>query len=273
MAFRSHVMRSLDMSRPSNLLIVGLVVVAAVSAAFVVWTYGESEVLLAPVYTFVSWALVREIDPDHEASAIIAAFAAGSWVVAGLDASGLAFTAGLVVATRLVVNSTGRRPLPTDLGGVVVIAAALSFSAIGWVSGFAIAIAIYVDDRMADWQKAMSVAAAAAAASAASVIATLASVFPERTPAVIPELVAAIGLLGLIAFAREPETPASLVDSRRKTPMMAGRLHAARGLAGVATFAAVILAGQAGAALAPAGIALALSLASNELERIRRRAR
>ncbi len=270
MAFRSHVLRPIDLSRPSNRMIVALTLVAAISAGVVTWTGGDPVVLLAPLYTFAIWALVREVDPDHDWSALLAAFAGGTWVVAGLDSSGLLLVAGLAVATRLVLNSTGRRPLPTDLVGLALIAAGLSFTTTGWVAGFAIAVAVYADDRMAEEQRSRSVVAAAVAALAASGVATLTSAFPERVPNVVPELVVPIGLLALISLVREPESPVSLVDSRYGDRMDHERLHAARSLLAAAIFGAAVLAGREAEAIGPIAIALVLALASNELERIQR---
>ncbi len=269
MAFRSHLGRSLDFSLAANRLIVGLTLVATVAAGVVVWTGGEAKVWLAPVYTFALWAFIRELDPDHHSTAIAGAFAAGTWVLAGLDPAGMVTVVGLALAARLVSNSTGRRPLPADLAAVVLVAALISFTAIGWIAGFLIAVAIYVDDRMAEEQRTMSVVAAAAAAVTASGVATFASVFPEQLPDIRAPLVLAIGSLALMAFVREPEAPTSLVDSRRKTPLSASRLHAARGLVGLGLFGAAVLAAQAAESLAPAFVAVALVLASNELERIR----
>lgn len=273
MAFRSHILRPFDMSRPSNRLAIGLVVIAAIAAGAVKLAGGSNEVLLAPLYTLVLWALARELDPDHDSTAIAAAVVGGIWTLAGLDLAGLALSGGLVVAARLVVHTTGRRPLPVDLVVVVAFAAAVSFSAIGWVAGFAIAVAIYVDDRMAEEQKAANGLAAALAALAASGVATLASVFPKQVPEVIPEIVMAVGALALVAVVREPEDPTSVVDSRRGTSLERGRLHAGRALVGVALFVAAALAGQGVEAVGPAAVGVAFALTSNEFERLRRQAR
>lgn len=271
MPFRSHLGRSMDMARPSNRLIVALTLVSAVAAGVVVWDGGETHVLLAPPYTFAIWALVRELDPDHDGTALVAAFAAGVWVVIGLDPSGIVFTVGLVVAARLALSSTGRRPLATDLIGVVVIGAAVSFTTTGWVAGFAIAVAIYVDDRMAEVERTMSLVATLFTALATSIVATLASAFPEAVPRTMPGIVVPVGLLALVAFVREPVEPTSVVDSRRGNRLSRDRLHAALGLSAVAIFGAAVLSGRDAEALGPVAIALALALASNELERLRRK--
>src|SRR5690606_22151802 len=51
----------------------------------------------------------------------------------------------LILATRMVLNSTGRRPLITDLVVMGLFATAIAFTRVGWIGGVALAIGIYVD--------------------------------------------------------------------------------------------------------------------------------
>ena len=57
---------------------------------------------------------------------------------------------------------------------------------------------------------------------------TLADAIPQGIPEVRPVLAIPLGLLALVTVAREPPQPTSQVDSRRKTFLKPGRLHAAR---------------------------------------------
>ncbi|MFV1962710.1 MAG: hypothetical protein ACC658_12875 [Acidimicrobiia bacterium] len=271
MAFRSHVVPGFDLSSLSNGLMSGLVAVTG-AAGVAVWTNGaEIAVLWAPVHTFLVWALVRELDPDHNSTALVAGFVAGLWIVVGFDVEGILPAIGLLLAARVVVNTTGRRPLVWDLAALGVLAAAISFTAAGWVAGFGLALAIYIDDRMEQRHTTAGAVTAALAALGASLIATLSQVFPQQMPDIRQLLVVIIGVLALMAVVREPEPPTSLVDSRLKTPISQDRLHAGRGLIGVLVFGAAFLAGPEAAALGPTVIALTLVLISNEIERIRRR--
>ena len=92
----------------------------------------------------------------------------------------------------------------------------------GWVFGFGLAIAIYLDDRMADFHKNQATVAAIGAAVGASLVATLTDAFPESLPPIRPPLTLALGILALIAVLRDPLDPVSLVDSRKKTPLRRG---------------------------------------------------
>ena len=251
MAFRSHVMRSLDLSVVSNRLVIGLVGVAAIGSLAMILTGGSTDLWLAPIYLFISWALVRELDPDHQSTALISGIASALWVFAGYDSSAWFAGIGLLLAARLISNSTGRRPLVTDAIGVGVLGVVISFSVAGWVAGFGVALAIYIDDRMADTHHTYSVIVAALTGLGASVVATAAMVFPQEVPDIRPFVAIGMGLLALVAVIREPEAPYSLVDSRMKNPLNPSRLHAARGLVGILVFIAAMLSGPESSAMQP----------------------
>lgn len=272
MAFRTHVGRHMDLSLLSNRLIIGLTAIAGVAAGVLWWlSSDEFGILWAPVHVFVTWALIRELDPDHQVTAIIGAVIAGLWVLAGFEIVGALAVGGLVVAARLVSNTTGRRPLLSDLIVIGVGAAAISFTAVGWVAGFGLAIAIYVDDRMANEQTTYAPVIAALAALGASGVATLSRVFPQEVPDIRPIFVVAIGILGLVAVVREPEQPTTLVDSRLKTMLDRSRLHASRSMVAVLIFAMAVLSGPDAVATSVLGLSLALVLVYNEVDRLRRR--
>ena len=271
MAFRSHVGRPFDFRLRSNQAAVGLTLLAgAVAVGLVVFAERSPWLIVnAGGITFVSWALTREIDPDRAVTATLAAIAGGVWVLADFPVALLAL-GGLILVGRLIVESTGRRPLTTDLIPIAIYGMAISFTAAGWVAGFAIAIAIYLDNRMADDRHEYATVIALVTAMGASAIATLTGAFPQELPEVRPILATALGVLALIAVLREPPTPTSQVDSRRKTFLRSDRLHAARVVVAMTLFAAALLAGEAGDEIVPGAIALALSLASSEIERIQR---
>ena len=271
MTFRSHIARDFDFSLPSNRLLVGLVGVGLIAGLAVWLTGGETTAICAPVHMFLAWALVRELDPDHEATALIAGFGAGLWVLAGFQVVGALTVLGLMLAARVVVRTTGRKPLVSDLVVLGVLTAVISFTVTGWVAGFGLAVAIYVDDRMSGKPSTPGAVTAALGALGASVVATLNQVFPQQMPDIRPLLVVAVGALALVAVIREPEIPTSLVDSRMKTPIGQARLHAGRGLIGVLMFLAAFLVGPDLEAMGPVIIAVTLVLVSNEIERIRRR--
>jgi hypothetical protein len=272
MAFRSHITRALNPRSPSNIAISALTLLAAAAGGVIALTADRTLWLpvLAAGATFLSWALGRELDPDHDATGLLAAIPAGALVLLGFDISILVIVAALMSA-RLLVESTGRRPLPTDLAGMVVLASAVSFTALGWVFGFGLAIAIYLDDRMAEEHSNRATFAAMGAAVGASLVATLTEAFPQALPDVRPPLTLALGLLALIAVLRDPVDPISLVDSRKKTQLRRDRLHVARTMVGLLAFFGSIIGGGDVTAEVTVALTLALALGSEELERLRRR--
>jgi hypothetical protein len=271
MAFRSHVMRSLDVKDRSNQLILALTGLSlAVGLALVVTTDASAWMpVVAAASTFVTWALTREIDPDRAVTALLAGAFAGVWVVGGFDVALLPLV-GMLAASRLLLESTGRRPLLSDLVVIAVLASAISFTPAGWATGFALALAIYVDNRLAEESTTLAMTVAIVAALGASAVASLTGAFPQEIPEINQLLTVLLGLLALLTLIREPPEPTSQVDSRRKTFLKSERLSASRVSAALILFAAALLTGEQGTGLVPAAVALALSLASSEAERIYR---
>jgi hypothetical protein len=217
---------------------------------------------------FLSWALARELDPDRQVPALVLSVVGGAWAVLGPTTAILPFTA-LLMAARLVVETTGRRPLGTDLAGLALVATAVSFTPLGWVMGFGLAVAIYVDDRMAEEPNRVALLAAPAAAVGASVVASLSGAF-RTMPTVDPLVVAALGVLALIAVFREPLEPISFVDSRTKKFLRRDRLQAGRVLSAILVFLGAVVSGANAPAVVPMAIVVATALASTEVERLQR---
>ncbi len=240
-------------------------------AAVVSWAGGASiDTLWAPAHVFVVWALVREIDPDHDWTALMSAAVAGWWVIAGHPTASALAIGGMMLAARLVLNSTGRRPLLTDLVFVGVYATAISFTRVGWVAGFGLAVGIYVDGRIAEGSNPASVAAAVLTGLGTSVVATAAGAFPTQVLEVQPIAVTVVGFVGLLAIIRPPPQPFSRVDSRMRWRMDPDRLHGARALLALLLFASALLSGGEVETLTPVALGLVLALAAAEVERLRR---
>lgn len=269
MTIRTHMGRSMDLSLWSNRLILGLTAAVLVAAVIAWQADGSATLLWAPLSTFAVWALGREIDPDHSWTALVAALAAGVWGLAGLEMASLLAVIALVVAARLVVNSTGRRPLTSDLVVIGLYATLISTSPDLWVAGFGLAVAIYVDDRMSAKPTTPGSVTALLAALGSSAVASLSSAFPQAIPEIRPLFVVAVGTIALIAVVREPTQPTSKVDSPLKNLVQRSRLHATRSLIGVLIFVTALLLGPDAIAVGPAAFALALALAATEVGRIR----
>jgi hypothetical protein len=135
--------------------------------------------------------------------------------------------------------------------------------------GFGLAVAIYVDDRMAEEPNRAALFASPAAAVGSSAVASLSGAF-RTMPAVDPLVVAALGVLALIAVLREPLEPVSFVDSRTKKFIRRDRLQAGRVLAAILVFFGAVVSGANAPAVVPMTLVVATALASSELERLQR---
>jgi hypothetical protein len=270
MDFRSHLGRPIDFRHRANVVVV-IIVVSTGVAAVVLWMSGTSaNVLLAPVHGFLIWAVLREIDPDHQWPAVAGAVLAGAWVLRGMPLSTVWATGGLVVATRIMTSTTGRRLLPTDLAVVSVFGIAIGFTVEGWAAGFGIALAVYLDDRFRGENRLPAVAASAVTAIGTTVVATAVGAFPKTVPDVIQYLAIISGTAALGLLVREPAVPTSRVDARHAHFIDGARLHASRSVIGVLVFMMTILTGADSEGLVIVIAVLWLAVLSNEIELIRR---
>jgi hypothetical protein len=267
--FRSHIGRPIDLSLRSNQLIAALTLLVAVAGVVLWWSGESSDAWLAPIHTFIFWALVRELDPDRHWTALLAAALAGVWVLLGYEMVGAFALGGLLLAGRLVLNPVGLRPLNTDLAAMAIAATVVSFTPAGWVAGSGIAVALYIDARFAGETRRAPLFAAVGAALGASVLATVTDALPQNIPAVNPLIVSVLGLMALVIVIRDPLPVLSTVDHSTEKLMDTGRLHATRVLVVVLVFIASVLAGESATALIPIVITIALVLISEEVKRVR----
>lgn len=196
---------------------------------------------------FLTWALVRELDPDHPLSALLGGVAAGAVAITTGTASALALAA-LMLSARLVVRSTGLRPLVTDIAVVGAFVGALSRTPLVWAAGLAVAFAVALDTGLPEPAPQRNLWLAGAIGLAVTLTAVLSDAL--RVSWSLPDMTT--GALAAVAIAVTVTAPTdslrSLTDYR-PTPLHPERLRVAR-LLTAAALALGTLAG--GAALASA---------------------
>jgi hypothetical protein len=270
MGFRSHVARSFDWRAPSNVAVFAIGSISLAIAAVMVVTGRPLALLWAPIQTFVLWAWLREVDPDHGWTAVASAVVGAVWVLSGQPIVSAAATLGLMVASRVVVRSTGRRPLTTDIIGMTAIAVGVGYTTAGWIGGLALAIALFLDDRLDDRARGLMRASALIAAMGVTVTAAIFDVLPKRPIGYSVPIMLGASVVGLLLIAR-PVTPSSLVDARHKSPLDMRRLRLARALAAVSLVAVALLLDDHAADAWPWVVALSFAVMSNEITRARDR--
>ena len=256
-----------------NLALAGVCVVSLAVAVFL-WIDGApGTIVLGPLYAFLVWALIREIDPDHNWTALAGAAFTAIWALLGEPImSGFAI-AGLMLAARIATSTTGRRPLLVDLVGATIFGVVIGYGVAGWVAGFGVAIAIYLDDRLSGDSHLAATAAAAITAVGTTVVATASGSFPDRLPDIVEWVIIAAGVTALLLIARDPAPPISQVDARHAAFIDRTRLHTSRSLIGCLVFLMSIFTGQESEGLIVVIVAMGLVVISNEVELVLRRHR
>jgi hypothetical protein len=254
--------RPIDPSYASNRYAVAVTFAAGAVGAVASFISGEGPAeslgwgVVAGGSAFLSWAIGREIDPDRASTAALAAPLGAAAVAFGRPS--LWSAAAVLLATRVLVRSTGVAPKPVDLTFVVLVAgAAAATSVAGFPIGVLVGAALVVDRLLPRPAPGATVAwGAAAVLSAVGAAAVWGSLDPS--PGAFSNgalVVAALSGLGCFAAAL-PVRPTSVGDVTGK-PLLGVRLRAARIAAGLAVVAAAAWAGGPGSvALAPAGAAL-----------------
>lgn len=251
----THLGRSLSLSHVTHRWMAGL----AVAAAAVAWAFPEGRspagaMIQSAMTVFLVWALVRELAPDHPAPALwIAALAGGLSILTGATAP--AALAGLMVASRIVVRTTGASPLLTDIVAVGVFVGVFARTPMAWAAGLAVAAAIAVDTNLPVPAPGRHVWLAGAAAVAVTVTAVFSDALGTGwlAPGLATLLLAAAALTATFLVPVEwPRTP----DDTGKQ-LFVERVRAARNLVAFALLLATAVGGAAHAETTwPAWLAL-----------------
>ena len=144
--------RSLNFKYPTNRAIIiivasafllGTLVQVLLDSTFsesIIWAFG------AAGSVFFSWALARELDPDHNASAFISvAFVVPTLFFANLPT--LLVLVWFLVIIRILNRITGITPTLLDLVVIIVLAVVLSWQVM-WLYGLLTSLVLYVNQSM-----------------------------------------------------------------------------------------------------------------------------
>jgi hypothetical protein len=180
----TSIARPVDLSYPTNRAIAIAALVVMISGAVFRWVAGVAVIqsigwgLVAGMAVFLAWALGRELDPDHDLSAFVAAGLA----LIGLFLFGspsLLAAFWILLLIRILNRTVGPPATWLDSIGILGLAGWLIWQE-GWVIGLVTALAFLFDSRLTSpHRRQVFFAGLAALAAAASFILDM-RVDPER---------------------------------------------------------------------------------------------
>lgn len=247
----SSLARTVDLRSPSNRfallaaalgVLVGAVATLLLTDLSVLGAIGRG--LAYGVTAFLAWSIGRELDPDDPRTARYGVFAYA--VTAWTGPPALAATVAVLLAARIVSRTSGRPPTRWDLAAVVVVAAVAALSPVGFVTGLALAYALYADTRLPDRAPEVDLHIAAAATAVVTVTVSLVagSFWSDwRGPDVL-ELLVLLATLAVVAVLRIDHVDSTGDYTDR--PVLAHRVMQARVLTLVTAVAAILWTGAAG---------------------------
>ena len=207
----------------------------------------------AAVGVFLAWAMARELDPDHSASAAIA-MPISLVLVLAVGPAALLVTFSVLLGLRITAGTVGAPLRPLDLVTIVGLSAALGTSLVGAVGAAAMITGVLVAEN----RRALGVAIAAASAGAFIAVALLSGVEAEWIAPTAAEWFT-VGLATAAAlFIIPAPTPTSGTDRHTGT-VSRNRVSAARLLAVLALVVGLALTGGTGVVALAATVAAALT--------------
>lgn len=144
----THLARVVSPRRLSHRWLMGLAALAAIAG----WIWPRERASLSgavqtALTVLLVWAISRELDPDHPASALVVAAIAGGVTLATGATSGSALALAMVTA-RIVSRSTGLSPLATDLLAIGALAGIVARTPLMWALGMGLAAGVALDTAL-----------------------------------------------------------------------------------------------------------------------------
>ena len=246
--------RAVDPRYPSNrLVLIGAGLAGlAVGVATLFGADLKAGALSVAVAVFLAWAMARELDPDHPASAAIA-MPVSFVLVLAVGPPALLVTFGVLLGLRIAAGTVGTPLRPLDSIAVVGLSAALGTSLIGAVGAAAIIAGVLVGEGRSRGGIPTAVMSAIAYA-VMTLLSGLDRVWSAPTPAEWFTVGVAVAATLLVLPAA---APASSTDRHTGT-IERNRVTAARVIAGLAILAGLAVAGGPGVVAIAATAAAAL---------------
>ena len=255
----SSIGRPVDRRYPTNRAIASLTLVVAILGFAIRRLTGTHPLesflggITLAIGFFLAWAIARELDPDHDSSAFVAA---GLSLIPGFILGRSDFAAALLVllALRIVNRTVGPAARPLDTIAILGLVGVAAWRGHLVLAG--IAAAAFALDAILDPSNRVHLVAAGASIGLLGVGVSRIQPAPQHslTAIVWLALAATLPFLALIRGSSEPRA----VSDARDAPLSGRRVRAAQWLGLIGLVASVLVEGPAGlAALSPLWAALA----------------
>jgi hypothetical protein len=254
--------RVVDPRYPSNrLALAGAAVAGAVAA---VARFAGADIGFGPLgaamAVFLAWAIARELDPDHPASAAFAMPAGFVLLLAAGEAS-LLVSAAVLLAARITAGTVGTDLRPLDVLALIGLSGLLGSQSIGVVGLALIVAAVFITDHSEVRSAGITVAVIAAFATVA--IAS-GSGLTWGTPDAADWATLAVSVIALVLII--PASPVASQTDRGSGTIDSNRVTTARLMAALAVVGAFLVAGGIGIhAIAPTTTAALIGTAAQRL--------
>lgn len=207
----THLSRTLSLAYPAHRALFALVALAAIAGWVDPAGNGPVRSMLSGALTVaLTWMLVRELDPDRTWLALAGAGAAGVTAIL-TGTTDVAALTSLLLASRVLVRSTGLIPRITDVVAIGLFAGIFARTPLAWAAGLAVACAVALDTNMVQpaprsygWL-----------ALAIGVAVTITAVFSDAlgpTWTVPGPVTGLLGLVAIVVMFSAPHRPAARTD-------------------------------------------------------------
>lgn len=145
--------RPLEPAYPTNKAVLILMPLAAILGAAISWMQGETGILLLQqavtflLVVFASWALARELDPDHDLAAFIS-MSVAVLVVLFVESPGILVVFATLGLVRIVNRSTGLVAQKTDSVIIMLLTIGVIYATQSPLFGAVAALAFILDGTL-----------------------------------------------------------------------------------------------------------------------------
>lgn len=266
----SSLARHIDPGVPSNRLAIGGTLTAALVVGLTTLLGVDTglDPFSAAIGVFLSWAIARELDPDHPVAAAIA-MPVSLLLLILLGPSSLLVSTGVLLGLRMTAGTVGAPLRSLDIAGIVALSALLGTTTLGIVGVAALVAGVLVEEPHLKRSIAI-IAASTTGFVAAALISGVEWTWTVPNPVGWAAL--AVGTVAAVSVI-PAATPSSPTD-RQSGLVRSERVTEARVAAGVAVLAGFVLTGETGiVALAGTAIAALAGTAVRRIDAYRRQVR